>query len=389
MMEKNAEFTQVRPKCFDKGNKHAGRAAMTGLVSPIAAFERTGAFFRQIRPHAGRQPASAGPPGALQESAATIIPSPPSTLGLSAPGGRAGTLPTGPADPQRDQAALSADDVESRLKGLDPKLARELQALREFIARFDPAAAKQFDQILAKIADCWDGAVNADQAAVDPAQDPAQAGVVRRERIEIAVEQTVAQVEIALADGTTISAQVVQQTLSVNVEAQLGQSDPLVLDLNGNGIFDTTTPYDGHRFDLLGNGQAVRAATIAYGDGLLALDRNNNGRIDDGSELFGDQNGAPDGFAELRRYDSNRDGVLDVGDLIYQHLQVFRDVNRNGLTDAGELTGLQAAGVAKLLLQATEVAEKTNGNDVVQTATFVRTDGTTGRLGELRLNYLA
>ena len=50
------------------------------------------------------------------------------------------------------------------------------------------------------------------------------------------------------------------------------------------------------------------------GDAFLAIDRNGNGSIDDGTELFGDQNGAAHGFAELAKFDSNHDGVINAQD---------------------------------------------------------------------------
>ncbi len=104
-----------------------------------------------------------------------------------------------------------------------------------------------------------------------------------------------------------------QRELQLNVTAnpQPQKTDPLVLDLAGNG-FSTRGLDDAVRFDLDADGRTDRISAPSGDDALLALDRNNNGRIDDGRELFGDQNGAANGFAELGKYDDNGDGRIDA-----------------------------------------------------------------------------
>lgn len=67
-------------------------------------------------------------------------------------------------------------------------------------------------------------------------------------------------------------------------------------------------------FDMDGDGFAEAAGWVAPDDGLLALDENGNGTIDDATELFGTADGALDGFADLAALDSNGDHVIDVND---------------------------------------------------------------------------
>ncbi|MEQ9566267.1 MAG: hypothetical protein RLN85_10730, partial [Pseudomonadales bacterium] len=101
--------------------------------------------------------------------------------------------------------------------------------------------------------------------------------------------------------------------------AQAFQVDPLILDLDGNGI-DVTSLEGGKQFDIDGNGSIDQTAWISGHDALLALDRNGDGKINDGRELFGDQHGAKDGFAELAKFDDNLDGLIDKQDGVFTSL---------------------------------------------------------------------
>ena len=122
--------------------------------------------------------------------------------------------------------------------------------------------------------------------------------------------------------------------------------DPIVLDLNGDGItFGSAT--DGYaQFDLDNNGFKERAAWLNAQDGFLARDINGNGLIDDGSELFGDRttlkNGkiAASGFEALKDLDDNNDGILDKLDKAFQTMKIWQDKDRDGITDEGELSSL-------------------------------------------------
>jgi hypothetical protein len=105
--------------------------------------------------------------------------------------------------------------------------------------------------------------------------------------------------------------------------------DPLVLDLDGNGI-KTISLDQGVHFDYNGDGFSEGTGWVAQGDGLLVLDRNGDGQITNGSELFGDgtllRNGrtASNGFEALADYDSNNDGVIDATDPVFSQLRVDR-----------------------------------------------------------------
>lgn len=126
--------------------------------------------------------------------------------------------------------------------------------------------------------------------------------------------------------------------------------DPLVLDLDGDGIetlgITSTTQV---LFDYDGDGVKTGTGWIKGDDGFLVLDRNGNGVIDNGGELFGDQtlvNGvkATDGFAALSAQDSNHNGQFDAGDTNFINVRIWQDTNSDGISQAGELHTLSELG---------------------------------------------
>jgi hypothetical protein len=144
--------------------------------------------------------------------------------------------------------------------------------------------------------------------------------------------------------------------------------DPLTLDLDGDGLETTglssTNP--------------------------ILFDRNGNGTIDSGRELFGDSTElysggqAADGFAALAQEDSNGDGVVDSADANWQHLRVWRDLNQDGISQAGELFTLDALGIAGLNVAKTEHSQVlANGNQIADLGTYIRSDGSVGQVGQM------
>jgi hypothetical protein len=116
-------------------------------------------------------------------------------------------------------------------------------------------------------------------------------------------------------------------------------------DLDGLGSIPVN---DGPQFDIFNNGTPVKTGWISKDDSLLAIDNNGNGKIDNGSELFG--GGVGQGFAKLGTFDSTGDGIIDAKDTDFGKLKAWNDANTNGVTDAGELLTFSDIGLQSLKL---------------------------------------
>ena len=145
--------------------------------------------------------------------------------------------------------------------------------------------------------------------------------------------------------------------------------DPLVLDLDGDGVETTDFRFDGVLFDFNFDLFAERVAWVKPDDGFLVWDRDGDGRIRDVSEMFGSP--GVSGFAELAALDENGDGVIDALDPLFGALQVWRDLNRDGLTDAGELATLAETGIVSLSLDAEERGTETAAGNLLRAASEI------------------
>lgn len=186
----------------------------------------------------------------------------------------------------------------------------------------------------------------------------------------------------ALLDSSNM-AQLLHDAFVLGAQAQ---SDPLALDLDGNGIV-TTNLASGPQFDLDANGFKETTGWVAGGDGLLVRDLNGNGTIDNGAELLGDRTVLPNGglatsgFDALTALDSNQDGRVDAQDTAWAELKVWKDTNNDGVSTSDELLSMADAGVQAINTGYTQPAEPIdlgNQNSIFQLGSFKRSDDSTG-----------
>ncbi len=171
-----------------------------------------------------------------------------------------------------------------------------------------------------------------------------------------------------------------------NVSIRLGDArqkkDPLVINFGGNAAQLTSQRF---KFDLDSDGKTDEINFVAGGSGFLALDRNGDGKINDGAELFGARSG--DGFSELAALDSDNNGWIDENDAAYAQLSVWTKDS----TGKDQLSTLKQANVGAISLTrvATPFELKDSKNnqqgEIRATGIYLREDGAAGTIQQIDL----
>ncbi|CZE51569.1 hypothetical protein [Campylobacter geochelonis] len=227
--------------------------------------------------------------------------------------------------------------------------------------------------------------------------------------------------------------------------------DPLVLDLNGDGVINTLTLQDSNiHFDHNSDNISFKTSWVDKVDGILVIDKNSNGIIDNGNELFGNftninnnnlsiNNGtninsniqsvnlnistnqdldknkinlnsnnanidnltnnptntpnsqtkfASNGFKALKEYDSNNDGIIDDNDKEFLNLKIWQDMNEDAITDKGELKTLNELGIKSLNLTNIQTINKQldKDNTLELISSFTKFDNSTHALADINLS---
>lgn len=158
-----------------------------------------------------------------------------------------------------------------------------------------------------------------------------------------------------------------ESTTSVSMSSIPRTQDPLVLNI---GSVATTLEGTRFSFDLDSDGTEESLANLGAGSVFLALDRNGNGSIDNGSELFGTASG--DGFADLAALDSDGNGWIDENDPAFSQLQVWRpDTTAQSLAQAG----VGALSLAHVSTDFTLKADGATTGVIRSTGMFLMEDG--------------
>ncbi|OGQ94945.1 MAG: hypothetical protein A2521_13870 [Deltaproteobacteria bacterium RIFOXYD12_FULL_57_12] len=169
---------------------------------------------------------------------------------------------------------------------------------------------------------------------------------------------------------------------SLNIRAGDALKDPLVINFNGTAAELTETSFS---FDIDLDGQADQIAQLGVGSGFLALDRNDDGRINDGSELFGPTTG--DGFSELARYDDDKNSWIDENDAIYDRLRIWTKDGEG--KDQLFLLGQRGIGALFLGHINTPFNLRDSANELLgavrSSGIYLREEGTVGSMQQLDL----
>lgn len=240
------------------------------------------------------------------------------------------------------------------------------------------------------------------RSVVEDCRDLKSPGKEQPQRREIEwhrqARETVDEQELTRVEGTglvkTADGREIQLGFSVAMERQahyeqlvsesgkIVLKDPLVLNFPGNFTQLTTNRI---QFDLDGDGLRERIPGLGSGSAYLIIDRNGNGRVDDGSEMFGTTSG--DGFGDLARLDSDGNGWLDEGDRDFSRLALWDGYGQG----AGSIASLAERGVGALYLASVDspFTLKNAAADVLgqirEAGFFLMEDGRPGTLQQVDL----
>ncbi|MCD6419468.1 MAG: hypothetical protein J7L41_01970 [Synergistetes bacterium] len=265
-----------------------------------------------------------------------------------------------------------------KLYSTDPKLAENYLTIVEFLNKYAPES-------LPKFVDMIDHLIEQKEAKpqVKPSIDlklefhyKLDANIIYKNREK----------EIKLSYHKAIDFKL---RLRIGVKPVIKKIDPLVIDMNGNGI-KLTHADNGALFDIDGDGEEEKVSFIQGDDAFLFIDRNFNNLLDNGTELIGTNPAFKNGFEELKLYDANHDNKIDAKDPIYRLLRIFRDFNGDKKVSPKETKTLQQAGIRSIILKYKEVQASyqslTKTNDLLAYSSY-KTDKKSLFIGDYNISF--
>ena len=300
------------------------------------------------------------------------------------PGRRLGQVPGGPAATNPAEAPEAPATEVAGEGGEDDQLTGELRLLKAIVQQLTGRLMDVFDE--KDLQEANDGA----SAEAAPTRDggPALRVTVSREYAESESMQFGAAGTVRTADGREINFAV---SLSMQrsyversqVQMEFGSAprlkDPLVINFDGQAASLSDGRFE---FDLDADGEMDRIPGLSSGRAFLVLDRNGNGRVDDGSELFGALSG--NGYADLRQLDNDGNGFIDEGDPVFAKLGVWRPESESIRSLASTGVGALATAAANTPFKLTDAGNQQTGQ-VRGSSIYLTESGQVGTTQQLDL----
>ncbi len=273
----------------------------------------------------------------------------------------------------------------------------KIRMIEDFIAALTGKKFK-FKQVV-KLDDASQEKMNEKHATINNGQSPSTTSTTSNARfgMRITAKHEVHESEsmsfsskgvVNTADGKTIEFKVnldmqraYTQSSEVLIEIGAKMQDPLVINYDGKGV---AFGEDSLELDITMDGTPEQFKNLAEGSGFLAFDKNQNGVIDDGSELFGPQTGS--GFGELAAYDQDNNGWIDESDDIFTSLKLWT------VSPSGQKTliGIKEADVGAIYLgKVASDYQMKNGSEMIakirETSVYLKENGGAGTIHEIDL----